>query len=85
MTQRRIYSPVESDELFVKIANGFQSLIIFVKSSILDVRLGSEYTYCLLVFPLMFPYALCDLVPFAQFKKCEKQPWRSAAFSKVVG
>ena len=44
MTQRRIYSPVESDELFVKIANGFQSLIIFVKSSILDVRLGSEYT-----------------------------------------
>ena len=30
-------------ELFAKIANGFSSLTIFVKSSITDVRLGSEY------------------------------------------
>ena len=28
---------------------------------------------------------LCDLVPFAQFKKREKHPWRSVAFSKVAG
>ena len=27
---------------FAKIANGFQSLIIFLKSSILDIWLGSE-------------------------------------------
>ena len=27
--------------------------------------------------------ALRDLVPFAQFKKREKHPWRSVAFSKV--
>ena len=28
---------------------------------------------------------MCDLVPFAQFKKREKHPWRSATFSKVLG
>ena len=27
--------------------------------------------------------ALRDLVPFAQFKKREKHPWRSVNFSKV--
>ena len=27
--------------------------------------------------------ALRDFVPFLQFKKCEKQPWRSVNFSKV--
>ena len=29
--------------------------------------------------------ALRDFVPFAQFKKREKRPWKSVAFSKVVG
>ena len=29
--------------------------------------------------------ALRNLVPFVQFKKCEKHPWRSATFSKVAG
>ena len=28
-------------------------------------------------------YALRDLVPFVQFKKREKHPWRSITFSKV--
>ena len=28
--------------------------------------------------------ALRDLVPFVQFKKREKHPWRSVTFSKVV-
>ena len=28
--------------------------------------------------------ALCDLVPFVQFKKREKYPWRIVAFSKVA-
>ena len=27
--------------------------------------------------------ALNDLVPYVQFKKREKQPWRSVTFSKV--
>ena len=27
---------------------------------------------------------LRDLVPFAQFKKREKHPWRSVNFSKIV-
>ena len=29
--------------------------------------------------------ALCNLVPFVQFKEREKQPWRSVNFSKVAG
>ena len=29
--------------------------------------------------------ALRDLEPFVQFKKREKQPWRSVNFSKVAG
>ena len=28
---------------------------------------------------------LHDLVPFVQFKKREKHPWRSVTFSKVAG
>ena len=27
---------------------------------------------------------LRDLVPFAQFKKCEKHPWRGVNYSKVA-
>ena len=30
-------------ELFAKIVKGFQLLTIFIKSSILDIRIGSEY------------------------------------------
>ena len=29
--------------------------------------------------------ALRDLVPFVQFKKRKKHPWRSVTFSKVAG
>ena len=29
--------------------------------------------------------ALHDLVPFGQFKKREKHPWRSVNFGKVAG
>ena len=29
--------------------------------------------------------ALRDFVPFVQFKKCEKHPWRSVTFNKVAG
>ena len=29
--------------------------------------------------------ALPNLVPFVQFKKREKHPWRSVTFSKVAG
>ena len=28
---------------------------------------------------------LRDLVPFVQFKKGEKHPWRGVTFSKIVG
>ena len=45
-------------------------------------------------FPILLPSkffglticcALRDLVPFVQFKKCEKHPWRSVTFNKVTG
>ena len=29
--------------------------------------------------------ALHDLVPFVQFKKPEKRPWRSVTFIKIAG
>ena len=29
--------------------------------------------------------ALLDFVPFEQFRKHEKHPWKSVTFSKVVG
>ena len=32
-----------------------------------------------------FTDALRDLVPFVQFNKPEKHPWRSVTFSKVAG
>ena len=28
---------------------------------------------------------LHNLVPFLQFEKCEKHPWRNVTFSKVAG
>ena len=41
---------------------------------------------CQLYIPLLTKCgALRDLVPFVQFKKREKHPWRSVTFSKVVG
>ena len=29
--------------------------------------------------------ALLELVPFVQFKKCEKHSWRNFTFNKIVG
>ena len=29
--------------------------------------------------------ALGDLIPFVQFKKREKHPWRNVTFSKIAG
>ena len=36
-------------------------------------------------FTLVICGALRDLIPFLQFKKREKHPWRSVTFSKVAG
>ena len=35
--------------------------------------------------PIWICDALLDLVPFVQFKRREKHPWRSVNFSKVAG
>ena len=51
-TQRHIQDPVEHPR-------GFQPLTIFTKSSILDVRLGSQYaseTFCVRVYFKCFPF-----------------------------
>ena len=51
-------------------------------------------SFCPHSFPLLFPTlhfpayisdALHDLVPFVQFKKHEKHPWRNDTFSKLAG
>ena len=45
--------------------------------------------YCVLMAVLVEYITICDvlcgLVPFVQFKKCEKHPWRGVTFSKVAG
>ena len=43
----------------------------------------SKYTVRQMIFICFISDALCDLVPFAQFKKCEKHPWRSVTFRSL--
>ena len=43
------------------------------------------YSKISLILALSIYDALHDLVPFVQFKKREKDPWRSVTFSKVAG
>ena len=40
---------------------------------------------CGFAFEMTICGGLCDLVPFVQFKKCEKHPWRSVNFSEIAG
>ena len=49
------------------------------------------FCFCFFQFGFNYSYfitisnALRDLIPFVQFKKREKHPWRSVTFSKVAG
>ena len=63
--------------------------------SITDFRHGIFFSGCLLLYLKKHPpkksdleRIICDsshdLVPFAQFKKRKKHPWRSSTFSKVT-
>ena len=45
----------------------------------------ANQTYTKILHCFIICDALCDLVPFVQFKKREKHPWRSVNFSKVAG
>ena len=48
-------------------------------------NLGVEITsYGTLLISIIFD-VLRDFVPFVQFKKREKHPWRSVNFSKIAG
>ena len=70
---------------FTKIVTGFWRLIISEKSVFTDVCQGSK----ILNWSLHLIMDICDvlryLVPFSQFRKREKQLWRSAALSTVSG
>ena len=58
-----------------------------------DNLLSPKFNNRLIIRPNLFilstSYTICDalrdLVPFVQFKKREKHPWRSVNFSKVAG
>ena len=65
-------------ELFLKIVNDWKMLIIFAKSSILDVWQDSVFASESLIdsADLTFWDMLRDLVSFVQFKKREKHPWK---------
>lgn len=53
----RIQSNIQ-EELFAKLVNGFQPLIIFVKSSILDFWLGSECACVTILLGVMYQQRL---------------------------
>ena len=63
-----------------KISNGFN--LQKQGSSIISNVLSLVMTYVLVI---RMCDALRDLVPFVQFKRREKHPWRSVNFSKVAG
>ena len=44
-----------------------------------------KFGYIMYVYKLRICDALRDYVPFVQFKKREKHPWRSVTFNKVAG
>ena len=44
-----------------------------------------KFGYIMYVYKLRICDALRDFVPFVQFKKREKHPWRSVTFNKVAG
>ena len=58
-----------------------------------DNLLSPKFNNRLIIRPNLFilstSYTICDalrdLIPFVQFKKREKHPWRSVNFSKVAG
>ena len=52
-----------------------------VQKLLISLLISQEWEFSL----LSICGALIDLVPFVQFKKREKHPWRGIAFSKVVG
>ena len=68
------------DMKFVEIGKVFINIYIFgIEMVVLKkVKQGltSDYQYI---------DVLRDFMPFAQFKKREKHPWRSVTFSKVAG
>ena len=62
----------------------FRTLQKRIENSVKHVRelMGKSHS---LFFLQKLHLTLRDLVPFVQFKKREKHPWRSVNFSKVAG
>ena len=63
---------------------------VCVKSASMETNAKSFGTTTLLTLSTkLFVFLICgalrDLVPFVQFKKREKTPWKSVKFSKVAG
>ena len=67
---------VNSGELTERFLNGFVFEMFCLSHVELRLRIDVFMNIC---------DVLCDLVPFAQFKKREKHPWRSVTLSKVAG
>ena len=55
------------------------------RQEVASVLILSLYYFLLYTFPAYISDALHDLVPFVQFKKHEKHPWRNDTFSKLAG
>ena len=63
---------------------GIRSTYFLLNNTFFIVNTKSSVTH---VFKVLWPIfgALSDLVPFVQFKKRKKHPWRSVNFRKVAG
>ena len=63
-----------------------QNIMIRVESSPADLDIvGKKFLRRFCKILTIICHALRDLVPFVQFKNCEKHPWRSVNCSKVAG
>ena len=58
---------------------------IFLRTFISESKSQGSFGHLESVAQLLICDALCDLVPFVQFKKHENHPWRRINFSKVTG
>ena len=63
-------------------------MITIIKTKNAYFPLKKKYS-CFRYIPNSMMQTLCDvlrdLVPFVQFRKREKRPWKSVTFSKVAG
>ena len=79
----KLYSGIQ---IYIRTPVGQQDLCKNLGYRALQQLLGTYHGFFYIFIQLLYICdALRDLVPFLQFKKCGKHPWRSVTFTKVAG